>query len=145
MVSYGCLFGFPCLLPPPTCETTLCDYLSLPLRSAPFFARARKNAAGVIITPACARKRGERETGARAHFRSMETQNQMPFELAASLNRMESCTGWPICFGKEIFRHQLQSSVAGLGQRINLLLNATSNLVSTYFFPEADGPPCTED
>ena len=26
---------------------------------------------------------------------------------------------------------------------MNLQLNATSNLVSTYLFPEADGPPCT--
>ena len=52
-------------------------------------------------------------------------------------------TGWPICFGKEICWHQILSSVDGLGQRINLHLNATSNFVSTYFFPKAVGLPCT--
>ena len=31
----------------------------------------------------------------------------------------------------------------GYGQRINLQLNATPNLESTYLFPEADGSPCT--
>ena len=51
-------------------------------------------------------------------------------------------TGWPICCGKEICWHQLLSSVTSLGHRINLQLNATSNLESTYPFPEADGPPC---
>ena len=45
----------------PTCETTLCDYLS-----APFFARARKNAAGVIITPPCVRKGRARKEGHKA-------------------------------------------------------------------------------
>ena len=69
MVSYGCLLGaertpsfiacFPLQLAKQHCAIIS---PSLPLRSAPFFARARKNAAGVIITPACARKRGERET-----------------------------------------------------------------------------------
>ena len=55
---------FSFLPSPPTCETTLCDYLS-----APFFARARarKNAAGVIITPACVRtKKGSRRGDAHA-------------------------------------------------------------------------------
>ena len=47
-------------------------------------------------------------------------------------------TGWPICFGK----HQILSSVNGLGHRKNMQLNVTSNLESTYFLPEADGPPC---
>ena len=51
-------------------------------------------------------------------------------------------TGWPICFGKDLCWHQIQSSVIGLGSRINLQQNATSNLESTYLFPEADGPPC---
>ena len=37
------------------------------------------------------------------------------------------------------------SKFRGQGQRINLQLNTTSNLVSTYFFPEADGPPCRCD
>ena len=52
-------------------------------------------------------------------------------------------TGWPICFGKGLCWHQIQSSVTGLGHRINLLLNATSDSESTYLFPKADGPPCT--
>ena len=30
----------------------------------------------------------------------------------------------------------------GLGHRINSQLNATSNMESTYLFPEADRPPC---
>ena len=37
----------------------------------------------------------------------------------------------------------MKSPVAGLCHQINFQLNATSTLVSTYFFPEADGPPCT--
>ena len=30
-----------------------------------------------------------------------------------------------------------------MGHKINFQLNVTSNLMSTYFFPEADGPPCS--
>ena len=65
--------------------------------------------------------------------------------LSSYMENSTVCTGWPICFGKDLCWHQIQSSVTGLGHRINLQLNATSNLESTYLFPEADGPPCIVD
>ena len=53
---------FHCLLPPPTCETTLCDYLSLPsspLRSI-LRARTEKCSRRYNYASVCKKKRGAR-------------------------------------------------------------------------------------
>ena len=73
--------------------------------------------------------------------KSLQNQNLKRRHVLTTDSVIFFSTGWPICFGKEICWHQILSSVGGLGQRINLKLNVTSNLVSTYFFPKVDGPP----
>ena len=53
-------------------------------------------------------------------------------------------TGWPICFGKKYVDTKFEVTFSC--KFITSPPNGTYNLMSTmstYFFPEADGPPCS--